>query len=83
MTDRAPLRWAVQWRSRNRLDGTNQHFMWNGTYPLMFETRAEAREFVETRYGYIRKRADLQNEPHGWEVPRVVRVQVQLVAVTQ
>lgn len=44
--------------------------------PLLFNTRREAREFIETNYGYIRQRDDLKNDPHGWKVPIPVRVKV-------
>lgn len=72
--------WAVEWRSRNRLDGKNWHLQWHpepgpGTYRL-FRTRREAREYIEFRYGYIRTRTDLQREPFGWGMPQAVRVEV-------
>jgi hypothetical protein len=44
--------------------------------PRLFKTRREAREFAETEYGYIRTRPDLQREPHGWTVPKSIKVDV-------
>jgi hypothetical protein len=71
-----PIRWVVEWHSDNQLDGKRSHFMWNGTMPYMFRTRREAREFINAEWGYIRDREDLRDEPHGWRIPRPVRVAV-------
>ena len=71
-------RWAVQWRSKNRLNGEAKHFMWNGTTPHLFATRREARAWIEREYGYIRSRPDLRSEPHGWRMPKSVKVEVVL-----
>lgn len=71
------FRWSVEWRSKNRLDGKRNFLLGGGSgLPRTFRTRREAREYVEKRYGYIRSRKDLQAEPHGWKVPRVVQVLV-------
>jgi hypothetical protein len=67
--------WGVRWHSRNRLDGDLRHLMWT---PL-FRTRRECRAFIDDEYGYIRKRPDLRVEPHGWRVPKAVRVEVKEV----
>lgn len=70
-------RWAVKWRSYTRRDGKDEHLMWaHGTTPLLFKTRKEARNWISTHYGYIRRRADLRAEPHGWKMPVVVKVRV-------
>ena len=69
-------RWAIQWYSRNRLDGETRHFMWGCGFPLLFRTREKAREYISDHYGYIRTRQDLRSEPHGWRLPRAVRVEV-------
>jgi hypothetical protein len=73
--------WGLKWASDNRLDGRQEHIInyWRGEQaciPALFVTRREARAYVEKEYGYIRRRADLQSEPHGWRVPQVVRLEV-------
>jgi hypothetical protein len=72
--------WAVEWHSWNRLDGHQRHLVWDyGTHPgafKLYRTRRECRAFIEERYGYIRDRPDLLGEPHGWFMPRAVRVEV-------
>lgn len=78
-----PMRWAVEWYSKNRAEGVSRHFMWLYAAPLLFGTRREARVYVNEKYGYIRKRPDLQREPHGWHVPRVVKVAVILRRVVR
>jgi len=67
--------WAVEWHSKTRLDGTQIHLVWDGEIHL-YRTRRDARAFIEERYGYIRRRADLRVEPYGWQLPRAVRVVV-------
>jgi hypothetical protein len=65
--------WAIQWRSRTRLDGVQTRFQWSNEIRL-FRTRREARAFIDMEYSYIRNRPDLRTEPHGWRMPRAVRV---------
>jgi hypothetical protein len=72
--------WGILWKSDNQLDGKTEHFIFGSFYeprgpgPSLFKTRAEARAFRDKHYGYIRTREDLKREPHGWKLPRVVRV---------
>ncbi len=75
---RSVTRWAVQWRSDNRLDGKTRHFMWDGVQPFLFRTRQKARDAIRERWGYIRNRPDLRREPCGWKMPIPVRVTVTL-----
>lgn len=78
---KAGERWAVRWHSHNRLDGVTEHWMWEDLRPLLFCTRREARAYIQSKYGYINVRPDLRAEPHGWRLPRAVRVRVVLEAV--
>ena len=76
-------RWAIQWRSQNKLDGYTEHFVWdwkdsNRVTPVLFNTRKEAREFNKDRHVYLRYRPDLKAEPHGWKMPRVVKVNCEI-----
>jgi len=73
--------WAIKWRSENLLDG-KQEYLVGGLFdpdaapPLLFDTRAAARQRQRDSYGYIHHRPDLHREPHGWLSPQVVRVRV-------
>lgn len=79
MSEQIVQRWGALWHSRNRLDGVSEHLLWNqAALPALFLTRREARSWIRTSYGYIATRLDLQREPHGWRVPRAVRVSVRL-----
>lgn len=84
--------WAVKWQSENLLDGKTQYLMggWGpqisgvprcfaGYTTMVFRTRQAARDFIREYYGYIRRRADLRCEPHGWKTPIPVRVTVQVL----
>lgn len=76
MTTNTPITfWAVEWHSRNRLDGDQRYLIWDNRVEL-FRTRRECRAAIDERFGYIRERADLRGEPHGWFPPRAVRVSV-------
>ena len=85
------MAWAIKWRSENRLDGKTEHLMGRhhpsmpkvpdhlaGYTKIVFSTRQGAREFIREHYGYIRERADLRREPHGWKMPVPVQVTVQI-----
>ena len=67
-------RWAVKWISDNRLSGHIEHFLHTPEGWKVFRTRAEARAYRNEHYGYIKNRPDLRAEPHGWKMPRVVKV---------
>jgi len=74
-------RWGLLWRSDNRLDGKTRQFMSEKGSALHFRTRAEARAYRDKHYGYIRDRRDLQEEPHGWKIPQVVRIKISIERV--
>lgn len=74
-------RWGILWRSENKLDGKNEHLVWNWRdqsrkLPVLFRTRKEARAFKRQHYGNIMDRPDLRAEPHGWKPPKVVKLRV-------
>ena len=71
-------RWALEWRSVNALDGERRHLIFENGIPALFTSRAAARAYAQNRYGYIIRRPDLRKEPHGWRMPRPVRVTVEL-----
>ena len=48
----------------------------NGHTLLLFNTRKEARKFIKENYSFIRTRKDLRKEPHGWRMPKPVKVNV-------
>jgi len=72
--------WAAEWYSDNALDGVSRHLVYENLLPVIFRTRKECREYVKRRYGYIALRPDLRREPHGWRVPRPVKVGVAKLA---
>ena len=78
---RPVMRWGVLWRSESRLDGKREYVKWYHSDPLLFYTRAQAREWIAEHYGYLRTRADLKAEPYGWKMPKVVRVAVRIEPV--
>lgn len=71
-------RWAVKFRSKNKLDGNTEFYVFNQEHNChdLFCTRKDAVKFIEERYSYIRTSKDLQQEPHGWKMPIPVRVTV-------
>ena len=77
--------WAAEWRSKNRMDGERRHLLarWPPTreagcqWPVAtFATRKECRAWIKKHHGYIAKRPDLQAEPHGWQVPQPVQIEI-------
>jgi hypothetical protein len=80
VTAQTITRWGLLWHSRNALDGDRKHFIFENTLPVLFDSRAKARAFASKEYGYIRTRPDLRAEPHGWRMPRALRVKVTMEA---
>lgn len=70
------VRWGALWHSENRLDGVREHLCCENCLPVLFVTRRECRAWIVDRYGYIKTRRDLRAEPHGWRMPRPVRVTI-------
>jgi hypothetical protein len=71
--------WAGQWRSKNSLDGKIEHVLYENCLPVLFRTRKDARDYIQTKYGYIKTRTDLREEPFGWRMPKVVKVEIKEV----
>ena len=67
--------WALEWNSRSVL-GHRTHFIHENLFPKLFKTRHEARAWANEEYGYIKTRLDLRAQPHGWRMPRPVRVRL-------
>ena len=43
---------------------------------LSFKTRKDAEGFIKDRFGYIKTRPDLRAEPHGWKMPKPVKIKI-------
>lgn len=74
------IRWGLKWTSRDRY-GVTEYLIGEDKVcvPALFRTRAAARAYREEKFGYIRERADLRAEPHGWRMPKVIRIEVKEV----
>ena len=73
------MTWAVKWRSECLLDGKTEYLLGAKSIPpMLYKTRTDARAFIKERYAYLRKRPDLQREPHGWKMPVAVKVAVRI-----
>lgn len=68
--------WGVKWRSENKLDGKRDFLVHEQGLPVMFKTRSRARAYINARYGYIKYRQDLKQEPHGWKMPIPAKIKV-------
>lgn len=62
--------WGLAWYSNSRLDGEEYRIIGD----VFFKTRREVLWHREAKYSYISRRPDLLSEPHGWQLPRVVKV---------
>jgi len=68
------VRWGLKWHTVGF--DPHDHMMYEDRMPVLFRTRAEARQWVEKKYGYIRNRKDLRGWPHGWRIPQPIRVKI-------
>lgn len=67
-------RWSVRWHQAGA--HPDEHIVYENCMPVMFRTRAEARSWIEKKFGYIRQREDLRSFPYQWRIPTPIRVQV-------
>ncbi len=76
------MSWAILHVTDNVLDGHREWLEGTTITPgcptLLFSSRQAARLYTEEAHGYIRKRPDLQAEPHGWKMPRPVKVSIRI-----
>lgn len=79
--------WSLRWRTRDweallgKFNGNfhNKHPLpdyIDGYTVMVFPTRQKARDFCKKHFGYIKERKDLQEAPHNWKMPKVVKVMV-------
>ena len=66
--------WAIEWRYKNELDSEYNCIIHTNGLPCLYKTREEAREAIKIRYGFIKTRLDLQEEPFNWRMPKAVKV---------
>jgi len=72
--------WSILWQSDNKLNGKREGLVRRPgqSSPVLFQSRQNARNFINRQYGYIRGRPDLRAEPHGWKMPHAVKVVVDI-----
>jgi hypothetical protein len=72
--------WAAEWHSHNKLDGDQRWLMCKPVppYVMLWKTRRECAAWIHETHGYIASRHDLRVEPHGWRMPRPVKVDVRI-----
>lgn len=70
------FRWGAMWHSVNSLNGEVRHLMCRGLMPVLFLKRKESVAWINQHYGYIRNRPDLRLEPHGWRLPKPIKVRI-------
>jgi len=79
------IRWAVLWRQKGSIDGDIERIQWgyggDRQAPYLFRTKKDCAVFIKERYGYIAKRKDLREYPHGWRMPKPIKVRVALIPV--
>jgi hypothetical protein len=66
--------WGILWTSTTKLDGTTRHLIYVNCLPALFNTKKEAKHYIDEKYGYIKDRQDLRGEPHCWRVPKPIKV---------
>ena len=71
--------WGLLWYSNNELNGVHFSIIYDNYLPALFKTREQARLYAQKNYGYITKRKDLRAEPHGWRLPKPVKLKIEEV----
>lgn len=75
--------WAAEWHSKNKLDGEQRYLIYRLGVVELFPTKKACEEFIRSHYGNIAYRQDVRREPHGWRMPKAVRVNVVKVSDNQ
>jgi len=71
--------WAIKWKSESKLNGKREFLIGlDGYTTIVFRLRKDARTFCKEKFGYIKTRKDLRSEPHGWKMPQVVKVEINI-----
>lgn len=75
--------WGVKWSTTAKcIDGKTEHLYGVGKVNgLMFATRADTRQYISLNWGYIKTRSDLRDHPHGWNMPKAVRISVTVTEI--
>jgi hypothetical protein len=70
--------WAAKWYSKSKLSGESIHLIYDTStgVPALFRTRQQCRDFIRANYEYIKRDKSLREEPHGWRMPKPVKVEV-------
>ncbi len=69
--------WGALWWHKNSLDGDGEHLLYdNNCKPAIFITRKESKKWIDENYSYIKTRKDLRAYPHGWRLPKPVRLTI-------
>lgn len=71
-------RWGVKFHSKNKLDGIRSFFVFENYFPVLFFTKREAMEYIKGRYGYLKDRKDLRQEPFGWRMPKPIKITIEI-----
>ena len=87
MTAPPSYAWAILFASDNVIDGKRAHLgggagrsrheAFMGYRTMAFATRAAARRHINENYACF-SRPDLRAEPHGWKMPKAVRVKIMI-----
>ena len=78
--------WAIEHRSKNKIDGARTWFAGaasvskapvevKGCRIMLFSTKAATQAYIRQNFAHL-KRKDLRAEPHGWLMPRAVKVRL-------
>lgn len=71
--------WCALWRSECKLDGKSEHIIRVNLVPVIFKTKRQCKAWIDEHYRYIKIRKDLRGEPHGWRLPKPVKIVVRIL----
>ena len=73
-----PICWMVEMRCNpeKNHDRTESYINWSGwgIGDAFFRTKKDCQTFINENYAYIRTRKDLREYPHGWRMPKPIKV---------
>jgi len=68
--------WGVLWIQKGSIDGDCESLVYKDCKPVMFSTKRECKKFIDETYKFITARKDLRRYPHGWRLPKPVKLRI-------
>lgn len=73
--------WGIIRITKGGIDGDTERLMYSNYRDgwLIFRTKRECKEYIDEHWSYMKTRRDLRVYPHGWRLPKPVKIEIKRV----